>query len=190
MKIILFAVCFFLSLTNLKGQDSAVSDLNASAAIWTQISPYFSPPDVYKGEYGTYRSPLKFYDGHLVKSPEDWTKRRKEILTRWNKLMGEWPPLLKDQEMKMLDSIHREGFTQYRVEFYWTPHEKTQGYLLIPDNKGKNPAVITVYYEPETAIGLGKPDHPNRDFAYQLAKRGFVTLSIGTTKATEDSVYS
>jgi dienelactone hydrolase len=190
MKIVLFAVCFLLSFTNLKGQDSAVSNSNTSAAIWTRISSYFSAPDEYKDEFGIYRSPLKFYDGHLVKSSEDWIKRRKEILNQWTKLMGEWPPLLKDQEMKILDSIHMEGFTQYRVEFYWTADEKTKGYLLTPDNIGKKPAVITVYYEPETAIGLGKPDHPNRDFAYQLAKRGFVTLSIGTTEATRAKIYS
>jgi pimeloyl-ACP methyl ester carboxylesterase len=36
--------------------------------------------------------------------------------------------------------------------------------------------VLVVYYEPETAIGHGKEQ---RDFAYQLARRGFVALSIG-----------
>jgi dienelactone hydrolase len=59
--------------------------------------------------------------------------------------------------------------------------------LLIPDGRGKKPAAITVYYEPESAIGLGVE---NRDFAYQLAKRGFVCLSIGTTEATEAKTYS
>jgi acetyl esterase/lipase len=34
---------------------------------------------------------------------------------------------------------------------------------------------------------MGKP---YRDFAYQLAKRGFVTLSIGTTEATEAKTFS
>jgi dienelactone hydrolase len=126
----------------------------------------------------------------MVKTKKDWIQRRKEILTTWNKMMGEWPPLLKSQKIKVIDSTARDGFMQYRVEFYWTPNEQTQGYLLIPDGNGKKPAVITVYYEPETAIGWGKPDHPNRDFAYQLAKRGFVTLSLGTTEATEEKTYS
>ena len=104
--------------------------------------------------------------------------------------MGEWPPLLKGQQMKITDSVRRDGFTQYRVRFNWTPNEETQGYLLVPDGKGKKPAVIIVYYEPETAIGLGTPDHPNRDFAYQLTKRGFVTLSLGTTEATAAGTFS
>jgi hypothetical protein len=49
-------------------------------------------------------------------------------------------------------------------------------YLLVPDGKGPFPAVLVVFYEGKTGIGLGKP---NLDFALQLAKRGFVTLSIG-----------
>ncbi|MEM9018747.1 MAG: prolyl oligopeptidase family serine peptidase, partial [Verrucomicrobiota bacterium] len=49
------------------------------------------------------------------------------------------------------------------------------------------PALVTVYYEPETAIGRGKE---LRDFAYQLTKRGFVTLSIGSTEASERKTYS
>lgn len=149
----------------------------------------FSPPPEFENQLGDYRSPLRFYDGHPVKTINDWKKRREEILTRWHALMGKWPPLIKDQEPEILDTIRRGQVTQYRIRFFWMPNEKTEGYLLIPDadrNK-KMPAVITVFYEPETAIGAGKPD---RDFAWQLAKRGFVALSIGTTQATEDETYS
>src|SRR5690606_27398666 len=66
---------------------------------------------------------------------------------------------------------------------------QTDGYLLVPDGPAgqKLPAVITVFYEPETAIGEGKAE---RDFARGLTKRGFVTLSIGTRKASKDRVYS
>ena len=174
---------------NLKGQ-STLTDANRGAAVWEELAPFFSPPKAFEGKFGSYRSPLKFYDGRSVKTPEDWKKRRKEIRTRWNQLMGEWPPLLKDQQMKIIDSVYRDGFMQYRIQFFWTPDEETEGYLLVPDGKGKKPAVITVYYEPETAIGRGNPDHPNRDFAYQLTKRGFVTLSIGTSEATKARTYS
>ena len=52
----------------------------------------------------------------------------------------------------------------------------------------KAPAVITVFYEPETAIGLS--DKPNRDFALQLTKRGFITLSLGTTEASLAKTFS
>jgi len=189
-KIIL--LCSFLLFTGgySSGQDLPVRDSIKRAAIWEKISPCFHPPAKYKGDYGRYHSPLKFYNGDTVATAQDWQKRRKEILTRWNKMMGEWPPLLKDQHLTLIDSTRRDGFTQYRVRFYWTPDQQTKGYLLIPDGKGKKPAVITVFYEPETAIGWGEAGHPYRDFAYQLAKRGFVTLSLGTTKTTKEKTYS
>ena len=189
-RINLLLISILVIAANAKAQDSSVSDTIASKEIWKKIAPYFSPPDEYKDQYGTYRSSLKFYDGHSVKTPKDWEKRRKEILTRWNKMMGEWPTLLKGQQLKIIDSTQRDGFMQYSVQFYWMPDEQTHGYLLIPDGNDKKPAVITVYYEPETAVGWGKADHPNRDFAYQLAKRGFVTLSLGTTEATNAKTYS
>lgn len=155
--------------------------------LWRQIEPYFSPPEEFQNEYGDFLSPLKFYNGESVNSFEEWPSRRKEILNRWHELMGEWPELITDQNFEILETTKRENFTQQKVRFRWLPTETTEGYLLIPDGEGKKPAVITVYYEPETAIGLG---NPHRDFACQLANRGFVTLSIGTTEATEAKTYS
>ncbi|MEA3477984.1 MAG: sialidase, partial [Bacteroidota bacterium] len=157
------------------------------AAILKKISPFFSTPTEFESKYGEFRSLLEFYDGRPVKTRENWQKRREEILTRWHEMMGAWPPLVENMEVEIIDTVHREKFTQYRIRFFWTPMEKTEGYLLIPDGKEKCPAVVTVYYEPETAIGLG---NPNRDFAYQLAKRGFVTLSIGTAEASKTKTFS
>lgn len=186
--VLLLITLSVLNATNRQRIDASESP--EAKAIWKKIAHFFTPPVNFKNNYGNYRSPLKFYNGEPVKTPEDWIKRRQEILTQWNKMMGDWPPLLKDQQMQFLDSVRRDGFTQYRIKFHWTPNEETEGYLLLPDGAGKKAAVITVYYEPETAVGLGSPDHPYRDFAYQLAKRGFVTLSLGTTKASKENTYS
>lgn len=183
LLIVQYALC-------LRGQDNSQTALQKHAAIWEKLGASFSPPVEYEGNYEHYRSPLQFYDGRSVKTPDDWRKRQEEIRTRWHQLMGQWPPLSEDQEMKIVDSLYRDGLTQYRVQFFWAPAEATEGYLLVPRGKGKRPAVITVYYEPETAIGMGKADHPNRDFAYQLAKRGFVTLSLGTTAASKAQTFS
>ena len=73
---------------------------------------------------------------------------------------------------------------------YTSSAQNPEAYLLIPDGGGKKHAVVTAYYEPETAAGLGRPDLTDRDFAYQLTKRGFVTLSIGTSQATKAKTYS
>ena len=179
-------VLFCLLLFDQNGNAQAVN----KQSVWQKIAPYFATPDQFKDQYGPYRSPLKFYDGGEVKNPADWKKRRMEILDRWNGLMGKWPALITDQKLEFLDSIRKDGFTQYQVRFSWVPGQKTNGFLMVPDGKGKKPAVITVYYEPETAAGLGRPDLPDRDFAYQLCKRGFVTLSLGTTESTDSKTYS
>jgi hypothetical protein len=193
MKRLLLSICFLYGFSVLQGQVSkARVSLDSATGIWKELAPFFAPPNEYKGEFGSYRSPLKFYDGRTVTTVQDWKERREEILGQWHQMMGEWPPLLKDQKMKVVDTVRREGFTQFRIRFKWMPNEETQGYLLMPDGKGKKPAVITVFYEPETAVGLGKSarTQDKADFAYQLVKRGFVTLSIGTTEATEAKTYA
>ena len=146
------------------------------------IAPFFNPPAEFAGKYGDFRSPLKFYNGDTVRSRKDWEMRRNEILTRWHQKMGEWPAVNTNQELEYLDTVRMEGYTRYHVSFYWIPGEKTDGYLLVPDGKGLNPAVLTVFYEPETAAGIG--GKPGRDFALQLVKEGFVTLSVGTREAS------
>src|SRR5690606_28335525 len=157
------------------------------AQINKKILPNFSPPDEFKGKFGDYRPLLQFDDGKKVTSAKDWSARRAEIRNRWMNLMGEWPELLADQKMTFVDSTKKDGYTQYSIRFNWLPNEQTDGYLLVPDGDGEKPAVISVFYEPETALGLLKP---NRDYALQLVKRGFVTLSLGTRQASKDRVYS
>lgn len=146
-----------------------------------------TPPDNLAGIYGDYRSPLMFADGSRVQTPADWERRRQEIRADWMALLGEWPPLITQPAVEILTTERRDNFTQQRVKFLWTPTEYTTGYLLIPDGTGPRPAVVTVYYEPETAVGL---KGELRDFAYQLARRGFVTLSIGTTEASAANTYA
>ena len=184
MKITSLFIMIFVSTVNL---NCAMGEESEASAIWNKISAFFSPPAELKNKPGEYSSPLKFYDGRVVKTSEDWKKRRDEILVRWNGMMGTWPALIKDQKIEIIESTHKEGYTKNRIRFYWLPNEKTEGYLLIPDGEGKKSAVITVYYEPETAIGEGEANH---DFALQLTKRGFVTLSIGTKQTTKARTYA
>lgn len=170
-----------------EAQDSRKMAPDKQSAIWKKIAPYFSPPKQFKGEFGDYRSLLEFNDGRKVTSAKDWSIRKEEIRNRWMNLMGEWPELLEDQKMVFVDSTKKDGYTQYSVRFNWLPNEETDGYLLVPDGDGEKPAVISVFYDPESALGIAKPD---RDYALQLVKRGFVTLSLGTRQASKDRVYS
>lgn len=151
------------------------------------IEPYFQVPLVWQGKFGSYRSPLLFQDGSPVVTAADWAQRRAELLAAWEDRLGAWPPLITEPQVTVLGSERRGAITQYQIRFLWTPTAETSAYLLIPDGSGPRPAVVSVYYEPETAIGRGAEQ---RDFAWQLAQRGFVALSIGTTAATEAKTYA
>ena len=156
------------------------------------IREFFTPPQ-FAGDFGHYRSPLKFQDGTPVRTRADWQRRRQEILATWRNLTGFWPPLIEKPEVQYLEQTHRDNFTQHKVTVEIAPGKQTvAGYLLVPDAGPKAappirtpqseirnlfPAVLVVFYDAETGVGLGKE---GRDFGYQLAKRGFVVLSIGT----------
>ena len=184
--ILLFAICFIPYMC--VNSQIPEKNIRSEQQLWERISSFFSPPLQYKGDYGNFRSPLVFYKGDTLRTYGEWPSRRAEILKQWHEMLGQWPELLTDQKLEYLESTRREDFTQHRVRFKWTPNEITEGYLLVPDGEGIKPAVITVFYEPETAIGGGTS--PYRDFAYQLTKRGFITLSLGTTTSTLNKTYA
>lgn len=149
-----------------------------SSPTWEKIAPHFSPPKEFAGQYGNFRSPLLFDDGTPVKTAQDWQRRRAEILADWHKMMGAWPALIEKPKIEYLEKTHRENFTQHKMRVEIAPGQMDAGYILVPDGQGPFPAVVVPFYEPETCIGLGK--QPMRAFAYDLTRRGFVTLSIGS----------
>lgn len=143
-----------------------------------KLAPYFQPPKEYANDFGSFRSPLKFDDGTEVKNATDWPKRRAEIRKYWHMQMGEWPALIAKPKVELGAKTDREGITQYAIKIETAPGRTvSDAYLLVPPGKGPFPAVLVVFYEADTAIGRGKS--PLRDFAIQLAKRGFATLSLG-----------
>ena len=170
--------CVGMGKVDARAQEPGSSD-------WAAIRDAFQPPEQWRDKFGNYRSPLLFNDGRIATSEVDWKLRRSELLSDWHALLGTWPALITEPKLEVLEEQRRENFRQLKVRFLWTPTELATGYLLIPDGEGKRPAVLTVYYEPETSIGL---DKELRDFGLQLARRGFVVLSIGTTEATEAKI--
>ena len=190
-KFIFNSFVFLLLIMNLNcalyGQ-SIINKESSNDPSWSKISTFFSPPEEYKNNFGNYRSPLKYNNGKEVKNPGKWSKRRKEILSTWNEMMGKWPAFIEHQKMEILEKVTIDNYIRYKIRYTWLPGQKTEGYLLVPESKGKKPAVITVYYEPETSAGIGDKEY--RDFAHQLAKRGYITLSIGTSETTIAKTYS
>jgi dienelactone hydrolase len=161
----------------LYGQGSRESS-NGANAVPGKIAPFFTPPPELANDFGRYKPALKFYDGTDAQTEGDWQRRRQEILKTWRGIMGSWPPLIEKPKIEYLSKTTRENFTQHQLRLEIAPEQQTvDGYLLVPNVKGLSAGVIVVFYDAETGVGLGKE---MRDFGYQLAKRGFVALSIGT----------
>jgi dienelactone hydrolase len=156
----------------------AVLTVGDAAAAWRSLAPCFQPPPAFAGRLGPYRSPLQFDDGTLVKNGADWPRRRAEILKDWHDLMGSWPPVIEKPRIEFLTRSRRDSFTQHRVRLQIAPSQSGEAWLLVPEGRGPFPAALVVFYDPETSIGLGR--EPGRDFGSQLARRGFVSLCVGT----------
>ena len=155
---------------------------NKTEPVWSEIPKViessFTPPLELVDDFGMYRSLLTFQDGTPVKTAADWQRRRREILAAWHSTMGSWPDLIEKPKIQYYEQTRRDNITQHRISVEIAPDGQTViGYLLVPNGDGPFPSVLVVYYDAETGAGLGKE---LRDFGYQLAKRGFVALSIGT----------
>ncbi len=164
----------------------ADEDSSPGAGLWQKLAPYTQPPEEFAGKLGDYHSPLVFAGGERVQSPEDWKRRRAEIANIWHERLGAWPPLVERPEVKYLESVEREGYTEHHVHVQVSHDGKTaDGYLLTPPGEGPFPAVLVPFYEPLTSIGRGKRGHGTHDYGLQLVRRGFITLSIGTPGSFE-----
>ena len=150
----------------------------AAADSFSQIESLFKPPAALSGEVGKYPSLLEFADGTRVKSAADWQRRRAEIRAAWEKEIGVWPPLIEKPAMEYLSATNRSTFIQHRIRVQVAPELRLDGYLLVPSGRGPFPGVVVPYYEPESSVGLSQTKL--RDFASELAKRGFVALAIGS----------
>lgn len=172
----------------------------SSAADWPipeSLRAAFTAPAEHVNQFGKYASPLKFYDGRPVASRAEWPARRAEILRYWHQEMGAWPELLAHPKMILDERQNRAGVTQYRVQIEVAAGVMQPGFLLLPPATftGKRPAVLVPFYAPEVSVAYAGPTPlegqakrmlttgergQGRDFALQLARRGFVTLSIGS----------
>lgn len=146
------------------------------------LAEFFRPPEKYRGDLGKFRSPLQFADGTTVKTPRDWQRRRAEILTTWHQAMGAWPPLIEKPQVVTVATTRRENITQHQLRLgIGLGGEMVDAFLLVPAGKGPFPAVVVVYYDAQTGVGLGTK---LRDYGLHLAKRGFVVLSLGKPNAS------
>ncbi len=155
------------------------------ASMPPKLAPLFAAPAIQPR--ADLRSPLLFDDGTPVRTAADWERRRKEIRTAWDRILGPWPPLVMKPEVRDLGTQQQDGYTRQTIDFQIAPDRFVRAYLLRPDKAGRKPAAVTLYYDPETLAGIGGKG-PLRDFGVVLVRSGFVTLNIGIQPTPKDAL--
>ncbi len=173
-------VPFALFLVAMAGIGAFTRQLRGDEALASKVKAFSQPPEKFATDFGNYKSPLVFDDGGKVKNAADWTRRRQEIKTYWTNAMGVWPKVAEKPKFEVLKKEDLVGgITQSYLRIEVAPGVITEdAILLVPNGKGPFPAVVVVFYDAKTGVGQGKS--PQRDFALQLAKRGYVALSVGS----------
>ncbi len=121
-----------------------------------------------------------------ARTPTDWQHRRADILRGMQEVMGPLPsherrvPL----KVKVEEEADAAKYTRQLITYQSEPRSRTTAYLCIPKDvltgDSKSPAVLCLHSTDDTvghkvAVGLG--GRPGRQYAAELADRGYVTLS-------------
>lgn len=121
-----------------------------------------------------------------VRTPAHWQQRRAEILRGMQDVMGKLPgddrrvPL----DVKVDEEVDVGKYTRRLITYASEPGSRTPAYLCIPNDvlDGKRTASAVLCLHPtdhkvghKVVVGLRK--RPGRQYAAELAERGYVTLS-------------
>lgn len=122
-----------------------------------------------------------------VKSLADWQRRRAEILAGMQRVMGRLPGSEKrcPLDVQVEEEADCGSYVRRLITYASEPNSRVPAYLLVPKtllgNAGrKAPAVLCLHGTDNvvghgTVVGLGS--RPNRQYAAELAERGYVTLA-------------
>ena len=121
-----------------------------------------------------------------VKTPAAWQKRRGEILRGMQEVMGKLPgqdrrvPL----QVKVVEEADAGKYIRQLITYRSEPESRTPAYLCIPKDalagEHKAPAVLCLHPTDDQLghkVVLGLGGRPGRQYAAELAERGYVTLS-------------
>ena len=140
--------------------------------------------------------PLVFFDGRPVKTAEDWSARRTEILDLYAKwVWGKMPPLPKLDHA----DVHDEPATGYRTRtgnLFCGPGGRAsiRVTMQIPDGAGPFPVVmgpglIRAFGITPGAVRRGSAAAPARGGASEVIRRhGYIVCSIAANDGNDDSI--
>jgi len=124
---------------------------------------------------------------HPVKNAADWPKRRAEILAAAQQIMGPLPGAEKRcaLDVQVSEEVDCGSHVRRLLTYASEPGSRTPAYLLIPKSAlaGKPAPAALCLHGTNNEIGhavviegLGNKT-PNRQYASELAERGFVTIA-------------
>lgn len=119
-----------------------------------------------------------------VASKSVWTARRRSIQDAMQRIMGPLPDNDRrcDLAIKTLEEVDAGSYVRRLVTYQSEPNSRVPAYLLIPKSAFQEPAAAVLCLHPtdnqighKVVVGLG--GRPNRQYASELAERGYVTLA-------------
>ncbi len=116
-----------------------------------------------------------------VKAIPDWNIRRAHVLENMQKVMGPFPTHERgDLAVQVLEEMEFPMYTRKKITFQSEPGDRAPAYLLIPKNiTGKAPAILALHqtYQLGKEEPVGKSGLLNRNYAQELAERGYVVIA-------------
>lgn len=122
-----------------------------------------------------------------AKSAEEWRKRREEIVRGMEAAMGRLPGPEKrvPLDVRVTEEVDCGTYVRRKITYASEPGSRVPAYLLIPkkllaEGGDRAPAALCLHgtdnvIGPGTVVGIG--DRPNRQYARELAERGYVALA-------------
>ncbi len=119
---------------------------------------------------------------HRIKTPEDWAKRRADILQGMQEAMGKLPDRshLPPLDVQISETFEGPTFTRYKLSFTADEGDRVPCYLFVP--KGLDGASVPGILALHQTTPLGKMEpaglgpNENKHYGLELAKRGYVVL--------------
>lgn len=123
-----------------------------------------------------------------VQTPADWQRRRSAIVAAMTEIMGPLPGTEKriPLDLQTLEETDCGSYVRRKITYASEPNSRVPAYLLIPKSLlsgSSNPAPAVLCLHPtdntignKVVVGLG--GKANRQYAAELAERGFVTLAL------------
>lgn len=122
-----------------------------------------------------------------VKSVDDWQKRRAEIVQGMQAVMGKLPGNEKKcpLEIRVEEEVDKGSYVRRLITYASEPGSRVPAYLCIPKSvlisKDKRVAGVLCLHGTDNVVGhgvvVGVGGRPNRQYASELAERGYVTLA-------------